>query len=129
MTYETRSTPKGRIASAAGLVPVALSLLVLTASASQGGWVLWEESGELQSFQRTAAPHPRSHYTNLEDCVQAVDAEVPAAWITSDGHALQGWSRFTPTSAIVMVRDGHTNTTHIFTYTCLPDTLHPPEKK
>ena len=38
-------------------------------------------------------------------------------------------TRLTPTSAIVMVGDPRTKTTHIFTYTCLPDTLHPPAQE
>jgi hypothetical protein len=47
-----------------------LGLLALAMSASaEGAWVLWEESGDLQTFQRTAAPHPQSSYTNVEDCV------------------------------------------------------------
>jgi len=36
-----------------------LGLLALAMSASaEGAWVLWEESGDLQTFQRTAAPIP-----------------------------------------------------------------------
>ena len=129
MTDETRSTPKGNAASTC-LLPVALSLLVLTAPASaDGGWVLWEESNDLETFQRTATPRARASYTNLDDCIKAVDAALPAAWVTSEGQALPGWSRLTPTSAIVMVRDPHTNITYIFTYTCLPDTLLPPAPK
>jgi len=129
VTDEIRSTPKGNAASAC-LLPVALSLLVLTAPASaDGGWVLWEESNDLETFKRLASPRPRASYTNLDDCVEAVDAALPGAWVTSEGQALPRWSRLTLTSAIVMVGDPRTNTTYIFTYTCLPDTLHPPAQK
>jgi hypothetical protein len=129
VTDETRSTPKGSAASAC-LLPVALSLLVLAGAASaDGGWVLWEESNDLETFQRAATPRARASYTNLDDCIKAVDAALPAAWVTSEGQALPGWSRLTPTSAIVMVRDPHTNITYVFTYTCLPDTLLPPAPK
>lgn len=108
-THEIRSTPKGDAASAC-LLPVALSRLVLTAPAwADGGWVLWEESNDLETFQRTATPRARASYTNLDD--------------------LPRWSRLTSTSAIVMVGDPRTKTTYIFTYTCLPDTLHPPAQK
>lgn len=128
MIDETRSTPKGNAASAC-LLPVALSLLLTAAASADGGWVLWEESNDLETFQRTATPRARASYTNLDDCIKAVDAALPAAWVTSEGQALPGWSRLTPTSAIAMVRDPHTNITYIFTYTCLPDTLHPPAQK
>jgi hypothetical protein len=37
-----------------------LGLLALATSVSaEGAWVLWEESRDLQTFQRTAASHPR----------------------------------------------------------------------
>jgi len=58
-----------------------------------------------------------------------VDAALPVARVTSEGRALPRWSRLTPTSAIVMVGDPRTKTTYVFTYTCLPDTVHPPAKK
>ena len=98
-------------------------LLVLIVSApAEGAWVLWEESGDLQTFQRTAPARARSSYPNVEDCIKAVDAEWPKAWSTSHGQDRQGFSRLTPTSAIVMVRDGGTGVTYLVTYTCLPDT-------
>jgi hypothetical protein len=129
VTDEIRSRPKGNAASAC-LLSVALSLLVLTAPASaDGGWVLWEESKNLETFQRIATPHPRTSYTTLDDCIKTVDAALPVARLTSEGQALPRWSRLTPTSAIVMVGDPRTKTTYIFTYTCLPDTVHPPAKK
>ncbi len=129
VTDEIRSMPKGSAAPAC-LLPVALYMLVLTAPASaDAGWVLWEESNDLETFQRTATPHPRASYTNLDDCIKAVDAALPAARVTSEGQALPRWSRLTPTSAMAMVRDPRTKTTYIFTYTCLPDTVHPPAQR
>ena len=102
---------------------VTLGLLVGTTSTlAEGAWVLWEESGDVQAFGHTAVPHPQSSYTNLEDCVKAIDAEWPKAWGTTEGPERHGFSRLTPTSAVVMVRYVNTNTTYIVTYTCLPET-------
>jgi hypothetical protein len=92
-TREIRSTPKGDAASAC-LLPVALSLLVLTAPASaDGGWVLWGRTGHVG---RASPPQMESAHSNI-------------------GHR-HG-------------RDPRTKATYIFTYTCLPDTLHPPAQK
>ena len=103
---------------------VTLGLLVGTTSTlAEGAWVLWEESGDMQAFGHTAAPHPQSSYTNLEDCVKAIDAEWPKAWGTKEGPERHGFSRLTPTSAVVMGRYVNTNTTYIVTYTCLRDTM------
>lgn len=98
-------------------------LVGATSAPAEGAWVLWEESGDLQTFQRAAAPHPRSSYTNVEDCVKAIDAEWPKAWGTKEGPERHGFSRLTPTSAVVMVRHVDTNITYVVTYTCLPDTM------
>jgi hypothetical protein len=101
-----------------------LWLLVGAMSApAEGAWVLWEESGDLQTFQHTAAPHPQASYTNVEDCIKAIDAQWPKAWGTTEGPERHGFSRLTPTSAVVMVRYENTNTTYIVTYTCLPDSM------
>ena len=44
---------------------LALSLLLLTAPASaDGGWALWEESNDLETFQRIATRRPRDGYTH-----------------------------------------------------------------
>ncbi len=103
---------------------VTLGLLVGTTSTlAEGAWVLWEESGDVQAFGHTAVPHPQSSYTNLEDCVKAIDAEWPKAWGTKEGPERHGFSRLTPTSAVVMVRYVNTNTTYIVTYTRLRDTM------
>ena len=98
-------------------------LLGAPSAPAEGAWVLWEESGDMQTFQRTAAPHPRSSYTNVGDCVKAIDAEWPKVWDTTEGPERHGFSRLTPRSAIVMVRYENTNTTYIATYPCLPDTM------
>ena len=97
-------------------------LLLLVLSAHAGAWVRWEESGDPHTFHR-AAPHPRSSYSNVDECIKAIDAEWPKAWRTTHGQERQGFSRLTPTSAIVIVRDASTNVTSIVTYTCLPDTM------
>ena len=103
---------------------VTLGLLVGTTSTlAEGAWVLWEESGDMQAFGHTAAPHPHSSYANLENCVKAIDAEWPKAWGTKEGPERHGFSRLTPTSSVVMVRYVNTNTTYLVTYTCLPDTM------
>jgi hypothetical protein len=105
-------------------------LLALAAPASAGGaWVLWEESGDMQTFQRTPTPHPKSSYARVEDCIDALDAEWQAALRTTEGPERYGFSRLTPTSAITMTRDGNTNVTYIITYTCLPDSVRPPAPK
>ncbi|HEX9478214.1 MAG TPA: hypothetical protein VGA90_05605 [Methylomirabilota bacterium] len=105
-------------------------LLALAASASAGGaWVLWEESGDMQTFQRTPTPHPKSSYASLGDCIDAIDAEWQAALDATGGPERHSFSRVTPTSAITMTRDGNTNVTYVITYTCLPDSLRPPEPK
>ena len=71
-------------------------LLALAVPASAGGaWVLWEESHDLQTFQRTPSPHPKSSYASLED----------------------------------LTRNEDTNITYVITYTCLPDSVRPPEPK
>lgn len=85
--------------------------------------MLWEESGDRETFQRAADPRPRSSYPNVEDCIKAIDAEWPKAWSATKGSERQGFSRLTPTSAIVMVRDRSTNVTYIVTHTCIPDTM------
>jgi len=101
-----------------------LSLLTFATSAhAEGAWVLWEESGDLQTFQHSAAPRPRSSYARVEDCIKAIDAEWPKAWGMAEGPERHGFSRLTPTSAIVMVRQAKTNTAYVVTYTCLPDTM------
>ena len=85
-------------------------LLVLAVpAAAGGGWVLWQESGEI--------------------CVDAIDAEWQAALDATDGSERHSFSRVTPTSALTMTRNASTNTTYIITYTCLPDSLRPPEPK
>lgn len=105
-------------------------LLALAASAfAHGPWVLWEESGDMQTFQRTPTPHPKSRHASVEDCIDALDAEWQAALRTTEGPEHHGFSRLTPTSAITMTRDGNTNVTYIVTYTCLPDSVRPPEPK
>jgi hypothetical protein len=105
-------------------------LLALAVPASAGGaWVLWEESGDLQTFQRTPSPHPRSSHASLEDCLRALDAEWQAALRTTEGPEHHGFNRLTPTSAITMTRDGNTNITYVITYTCLPDSIRPPGPK
>jgi hypothetical protein len=61
-------------------------LLVLAVpAAAGGGWVLWEESGEMRTFQRIATPHAKSSYASLADCVDAIDAEWQAALDATDG--------------------------------------------
>ncbi len=107
----------------------ALFYLLATSASAECAWVLWEESGDLQAFQRTGTPHPKSSHASVEDCVNAIDAEWQAALRAMDGPDRHGFSRLTPTSAITMMRDGSTNTTYIVTYTCLPDSLHPPAPK
>jgi len=91
-----------------------LSLLTFATSAhAEGAWVLWEESGDLQTFQHSAAPRPRSSYARVEDCIKAIDAEWPKAWGMAEGPERHGFSRLTPTSAIVMVRQAKTNTAYL----------------
>jgi hypothetical protein len=103
-------------------------LLALAVPASAGGaWVLWEESGDLQTFQRTPSPHPKSSHASLEDCLVALDAEWQAALRTTEGPEHRGFNRLTPTSAITMTRNENTNIMHIVTYACLPDSVRPPE--
>jgi len=105
-------------------------LLVLAVpAAAGGGWVLWQESGEMRAFQRIATPHPKSSYASLADCVDAIDAEWQAALDATDGPERHSLSRVTPTSALTMTGNASTNTTYIITYTCLPDSLRPPEPK
>jgi hypothetical protein len=105
-------------------------LLALAVPASAGGaWVLWEESGDLQTFQRTPSPHPKSSHASLEDCLVALDAEWQAALRTTEGPEHHGFNRLTPTSAITMTRNEDTNITYVITYTCLPDSVRPPEPK
>jgi hypothetical protein len=105
-------------------------LLSLAAPASaEGGWVLWEESADIQAFQRTPTPHPKSSYSSLADCLNALDAEWQAALRTTEGPEHHGFNRLTPTSAITMTRDEDTNITYIITYTCLPHSSHPAEPK
>jgi hypothetical protein len=105
-------------------------LLALAVPASAGGaWVLWEESGDLQTFQRTPSPHPKSSHASLEDCLVALDAEWQAALRTTEGPEHHGFNRLTPTSAITMTRNEDTNITDVITYTCLPDSVRPPEPK
>jgi hypothetical protein len=66
----------------------------------------------------------RSLHLSKRKCgVKAIDAEWPKAWGTTEGPERHGFSRLTPTSAIVMVRYANTNTTYIVTYTCLPETM------
>jgi hypothetical protein len=85
-------------------------LLALAAPASAGGaWVLWEESGDMQTCQRTPTPRPKSSYASLGDCVDATDAEWQAALDATGGPERHSSSRVTPTSAITMTRDGNTN--------------------
>lgn len=106
------------------------SALALAAPASVGGaWVLWEESGDLQTFQRSPSPHPRSSHASLEACLAALDARWQAALRTTEGPSHHGFNRLTPNSAITMTRDEDTNTTYVITYTCLPDSIRPPEPK
>jgi hypothetical protein len=105
-------------------------LLALAVPASAGGaWVLWEESGDLQTFRRTPSPHPKSSHASLEDCLVALDAEWQAALRTTEGPEHHGFNRLTPTSAITMTRNEDTNITYVITYTCLPDSVRPPEPK
>lgn len=105
-------------------------LLALAVPASAGGaWVLWEESDDLQTFRRTPSPHPKSSYASLEDCLVALDAEWQAALRTTEGPEHHGFNRLTPTSAITMTRNENTNITYVITYTCLPDSVRPPEPK
>ncbi|MFI5373997.1 MAG: hypothetical protein ACHQ8D_05145 [Candidatus Rokuibacteriota bacterium] len=105
-------------------------LLGLAAPASAGGaWVLWEESGDMQTFQRTPTPRPKSSYASLEECIRALDTEWQAALRTTVGPEHHGFNRLSPTSAITMTRDANTNITYIITYTCLPDSVRPPEPK
>lgn len=83
-------------------------LLVLAAPAFAGGaWVLWEESDEMQRFQRTPTPHPKSSYASLGDCIDAIDAEWQAALDATDGPGRRSFSRATPTSAITMTWGHH----------------------
>src|SRR5262245_64863291 len=90
---------------------------------SEGAWVLWEESNDMQTFVRTPANRVWSRHASIEDCIKAIDAEwekVVTAWPTPDS----GFNRLGPTSAVMMLTYG--NTTYIVTYTCLPDTMQPP---
>lgn len=98
-------------------------LAVATSASAEGAWVLWLESGDLQTFEHTGAPHPQSSYTSTEDCVKAIDAQWQT-WGTAEGPGHHGFHRLAATSAIMMVTYG--DTTYVVTYTCLPDTIHPP---
>lgn len=110
--------------SARRLLLTLFCLLTFATSAhAERAWVLWEESGDLQTFQRAAAPRPLSSYARVEDCIKAIDAEWPKAWGTAEEPERHGFTRLTPTSAIVMVRDARTSITYVVTYTCLPDTM------
>lgn len=112
-----------------GIAALAWLLALATPASPGGAWVLWEESGDLPTFQRTPSPHPRASYARLEDCIDAIDAEWQAALNAAGRPQDYSWSRVTPTSAITMARDPDTNTTYIITYTCLPDSVRPPEPK
>jgi len=117
----TSRSPLIRVAALAAL------LTHVAPASAEGGWLLWEESADMQTFQRAPAPHPRSKHASLEDCLRALDAEWQAALRTTEGPQHHGFNRLTPTSAITMTRDENTNISYIITYTCLPDSLRPPE--
>jgi len=101
-------------------------LALATSDSAEGAWVLWVESGDMQTFQRAGAPHPKSSYTSAEDCVKAIDAEWQT-WGTTEGPGRHGFHRLAATSAMMMVTYG--DTTYIVTYTCLPDTIRPREPR
>ena len=105
------------------LLPLFCLLTFAASARADRAWVLWEESGDLPTFQRAAAPRPLSSYARVEDCIKAIDAEWPKAWGTAEEPERHGFTRLTPTSAIVMVRDATTNITYVVTYTCLPDPM------
>lgn len=112
-----------------GATALAALLIHAVPASAEAGWVLWEESADMQTFQRAPAPHPRSKHASLEDCLRALDAEWQAALRTTAGPRHHGFNRLTPTSAITMTRDQDTNITYIITYTCLSDSVPPPEPK
>jgi hypothetical protein len=105
-------------------------LLALAApAATEGPWVLWEESADIRAFQRIARSFPKSGHATLADCVAAIDAEWQAALDATDGPERHSFSRATPTSALTITRNARTKVTYIITYTCLPDSIRPPEPK
>ena len=72
---------------------------------------------------------PAHRDATLADCVAAIDAEWQAALGATDGPERHSFSRATPTSALTITRNARTNVTYIITYTCLPDSIRPPEPK
>lgn len=105
-------------------------LLAHTTPASAGGaWVLWEETADMRAFQRVATPYPKSSYATRADCVDAIEAEWQAALDATDGPERHSFSRVTATSALTITRNKNTNTTYIITFTCLPDSVRPPDPK
>jgi len=101
-------------------------LALATSASAEGTWVLWLESGDRQTFERAGAPHPRSSFPSAEDCIKAIDAQWQT-WGTAEGPGHHGFHRLAATSAIMMVTYG--DTTYVVTYTCLPDSIHPPEPR
>jgi len=113
----------------AAVTAIGCALALAAPASANGAWVLWEESGDLQTFQRTPSPHPRSRHASLEDCLAALDVQWQTALRTTEEPDHHGFNRLTPTSAITMTRDENTNTTYVITYTYLPDSIRPPEPK
>ena len=76
-----------------------------------------------------AGRHALSQVQLRADCVDAIEAEWQAALDATDGPERHSFSRVTPTSALTITRNKNTNTTYIITFTCLPDSVRPPDPK